>query len=283
MNISRRFIAAAAYPLARMYQSLFPGIRILMYHRVANCSNYDQLVVSPYHFEQQMAYLHKHYRVLSLDQAIDDLEQGSCQPGVVVTFDDGYLDNLHNALPILKKYNIPATIFITTAFCDQSISHSRYSDDKQRVHLNWDEVCRLAEEPGITIGSHTISHPFLSRINAERSQMEIRDSKKIIEGKLDKTVNYFCYPSGDFLDKELEFVKQAGYRAAVTVSPGCNHSLLRPYTLKRTEVNNKDGINEMRYKLAGAFDPFHILLHWRRRQHFKKQSREIKQRYKEAS
>ena len=283
MKFFRQFIPAALYPLSRIYYRLFPGIRILMYHRVINCSNYDQLVVSLSHFEQQMAYLKKYCRVISLDQAVDELNQGIRKPGVVVTFDDGYLDNMENALPTLKKYNIPATIFITTAFCDQSLSHPRYSDDKQRVHLNWDEVRMLAEEPGITIGSHTISHPFLSRINADRSQTEIQDSKNIIEEKLGKAVNYFCYPSGDFLDKDVEFVKQAGYRAAVSVSPGLNRTLLSPFTLKRTEINDKDGINEMRYKLGGAFDPIHVLLHWRRRQHFKKHSRDNKLSYKEAS
>lgn len=282
MKISRRFIAAAVYPLAKIYQHLFPGIRILMYHRVDNCSNYDQLVVSPANFEQQMSYLHEHYRVISLTQAIDELEQGNVQPSVVVTFDDGYLDNLQNALPILKKYNIPATIFVTTAFCDQSITHSRYSNDKQRVHLNWDEVCMLEELTEITIGSHTISHPFLSRLNAKKSKMEIQDSKNLIENKLNKSVGFFCYPSGDFSNEEVEFVKEAGYLAAVTVSPGSNHSLSSPYTLKRTEVNDKDGIDEMRYKLAGAFDPFHFLLHWRRRLHFKKLSRLNKQNHKEA-
>ncbi|MFV1985536.1 MAG: polysaccharide deacetylase family protein, partial [Thiohalomonadales bacterium] len=133
MNISRRFIAAAVYPLAKIYQHLFPGIRILMYHRIANFTSYDQLVVTPARFEQQMSYLHKHYRVISLSQAIDELKKGNIQSGVVVTFDDGYLDNLQNALPILKKYNISATIFVTTTFCDQSTSHSRYSNDKQRV------------------------------------------------------------------------------------------------------------------------------------------------------
>lgn len=283
MNTIRQLISAAVYPLARIYQGFFPGIRILMYHRVANHSNYDQLVVSLEHFEQQMAYLQKKCRVISLEQAIKELKEGNVQSGVVVSFDDGYLDNLQNALPILKKYNIPATIFVTTGFCDQSMSHSRYINDKQRVHLNWDEVCMLAEEPGITIGSHTISHPFLSRIDAGKSQTEIRDSKSFIESKLNKSVDYFCYPSGDFSNQEIEFVKEAGYHAAVTVSPGRNHSLSSPYTLKRTEVNDKDGLDEMRYKLAGAFDPFHILLHWRRLQCFKKLSRQNKQDYKEKS
>ncbi len=283
MGSTRRLIVAAIYPFANFYQGIFPGIRILMYHRVVRSSNYDQLVVSPIRFEEQMAFLHNSSRVISLDKAMEEIEQGSHQSGVVVTFDDGYLDNMQYALPVLKRYKIPATFFITTAFCDQSKSHPRYSDDKQRIHLNWGEVCMLAEEPGITIGSHTISHPFLSRISANQSQIEIHDSKKIIEEKLGKRVNYFCYPSGDFSDKELEFVEQAGYRAAVTVSPGCNHSLLSPYTLNRTEVNDKDGTHEMRYKLVGAFDPIHMVLHWRRRQNFEKKSRYNKNNYKEAS
>lgn len=283
MSTLRRVITLFIYPFSRIYHSIFPSIRILMYHRVIDSDNYDQLVVSPSRFEEQIDFLNKNYRVISLQQALDELKDGIKKSGVVITFDDGYLDNLENALPVLHKYNIPATIFVTTAFCDQSYSHPRYQENNDRLHLDWDEVKAIAEQPDVIIGSHTISHPYLSRINKEESEREISNSKKIIEKKLARKIKFFCYPSGDFTKNEIEYVRESGYEAAVTVSPGTNYSLKKPYQLCRTEINDKDDASEIRKKLAGAYDPIHFLLHLKRKQSFKKQSRDKKLNYRESN
>lgn len=275
-GLLRKLLYRALLPITKIYQAMRPGIRILMYHRVIQLGNYDQLTVTPSRFEEHMAFLSGNYRIISLDRAVDELQTGKIQPSVVITFDDGYRDNLTNALPVLQKNNIPATIFLTTKFCDQTNRHPRYLREMGRLHLNWEEVKKLASDPNITIGSHTLSHPYLSRMSKEMSQQEIIESRKQIQRKLEIDVNYFCYPSGDFGARELDYVQCAGYKAAVTVDPGSNRDFTKPFELSRTEITNKDGIPELKAKLSGAFDPIHVMLHWKRKRALKKASQNIR-------
>ena len=86
----RNLLSRALLPFTRVYQTIRPGIRILMYHRVAELQNYDQLTVHPSRFEEHMAFLSKNYRVISLDQAVVELQNKKIQPSVAITFDDGY-------------------------------------------------------------------------------------------------------------------------------------------------------------------------------------------------
>lgn len=88
-----------------------PFVNVLMYHRVAkeSCDSYD-ITVSPEHFADQMAYIARYFPVVRTEDDWSDIRE----PSVAVTFDDGYADNFHNALPVLEKYNIPATFFVST-------------------------------------------------------------------------------------------------------------------------------------------------------------------------
>jgi len=272
-RLLRHGIACACLPFTQSANMLFPGLRILMYHRVAELECFDQLTVTPARFEQQMQRLAQGTQVLSLSESLNRLAVGSRnRPTVAVTFDDGYLDNLHHALPILERYQVPATIFITTDFCDQNHSHPRYAASADRLHLNWQEVRQLAAHPLITIGSHTMTHPYLPTLTAELATQEIVDSRQIIEHQLGAGIEFFCYPSGDFGPREVELVAHAGYRAAVSVAPGLNRRGTDRYTLRRTEITDKDDAFEMWLKLHGAFDPAHRLLHLRRQRRFAAQA-----------
>ncbi len=97
---------------------LTPGARILLYHRVAPIDFDPQwLNVSPNLFEEQMRILRKEFRPIDLPDAVNALAEGNLpRNAVVVTFDDGYADNLHFAKPILEKYQIPATVFVATGY-----------------------------------------------------------------------------------------------------------------------------------------------------------------------
>jgi peptidoglycan/xylan/chitin deacetylase (PgdA/CDA1 family) len=264
----RQSVPALLGPWTAAYQRLSPSVRILMYHRIDRVAAFDQLVVHPERFEEQMANLSARARVISLAQAVDELASRPIRPAVVVTFDDGYRDNLTEALPILQRYRIPATVFVTTDFCEQKLSHPRYgASANRRLHLDWDEV-RALRAAGVTIGSHTVSHPFLTRLPAAQARREVLESKRLIEQALGAGVDFFCYPSGDFGARELGFVREAGYRAAVSVAPGGNRRTTSRLALNRTEITDRDGASELHRKLDGAYDPIHTLLHWRRRRAF---------------
>ena len=92
--------------------------RILYYHRVNDDRNPFLPAITTALFEQQMRFLSKHYTVVSLAELTRRLAGGLARPVVAVTFDDGYQDNYHNASPILRKYDLPATIFLTTGTMD---------------------------------------------------------------------------------------------------------------------------------------------------------------------
>jgi peptidoglycan/xylan/chitin deacetylase (PgdA/CDA1 family) len=265
-----RSLAAYAFlPWALPRHILFPSVRILMYHRVARLGRDDQLTVTPERFAEQAAYLASSWRVLSLAQAVAELETGGPPaPAVAITFDDGYRDNLLHALPVLRRHGLPATIFVTARFSDQTARHPRYPDEGGRLHLNWDEIRALAQEPGITIGSHTLTHPFLTRTDDSEANEEIGGSRQQIGHRLDRHVDFFCYPAGDLGERERGLVAAAGYRAAVSVRPGGNKNARDLFALRRTEVTDRDGIAELRLKLIGAFDPLHKVLHRRRERAF---------------
>ena len=266
----RKLIAVLLMPFAALLQRLRPGIRILMYHRVAPAAAFDQLTVTPERFDMQMRHLAGSSRMLTMSQAVSELSSGDrIRAAVVVTFDDGYLDNLTYALPILEKYRIPACIFITTDFAEQTRMHPRYPVPDGRLHLDWNDIRVLAGHGLVTLGSHTLTHPYLQQLPADQCLSEIADSRALISRKTGTAVKFFCYPSGDMGARESELVTQAGYQAAVTVAPGINRTGADLTRLCRTEITDRDDPVIFRAKLAGAFDFLHHLLHARRRLRFR--------------
>jgi len=264
MSTLRTIVSKGLRPVADGYYRCRPGIRVLMYHRVRRTTSYDQLSVAPDRFREQIAYLAMHERPLSLNAALDELAVGVQRPGVVVTFDDGYLDNLTEALPTLERFHIPATIYVTTSFCSQRTRHRRYAEESQRLHLDWDECRSLARHPLVEIGSHALTHASLRHLSGETCADEIRRSRDELAAQLNRPVDAFCYPFGDMDTREVALVREAGYRSAVTVQPGLNRSLATPFQLRRTEVTDRDDAAALSDKLAGAYDLPHSLLHWRR-------------------
>lgn len=265
----RRALASACLPLSWSRGRAHPGVRILMYHRVLPQAHGDQLAVGLARFEQQIAHLARRARVLHLADAVDALAAGRLDtPAVVLTFDDGYRDNLVHALPVLRRHGIPATIFVTAEFCDQTRRHPRYANEPGRLHLDWGEVAALAAEPLITIGSHTLSHAHLSRLTDADAAREIGASRERIAARIGESVDFFCYPSGDFGAREERLVREAGYRAAVSVAPGANCVGAPMHALHRTEMTDRDRAADLALKLSGAYDLMHAWLHRRRSRRF---------------
>ena len=177
-------------------------------------------------FENQMRYLSKVYNPISLARMSQHIQNGTSLPSkaIAVTFDDGYQDNYENAYPILTKYHIPATVFLTTGFIGTGEiprwDKEYYKADKALM-LSWEQVREMSDS-GISFGSHTLTHPFLTRIPQKQAQREIYLSRNIIEQQIGKPVTTFAYPGGNFDSETKEIVKDAGYTAAVSTIPGHN-------------------------------------------------------------
>jgi peptidoglycan/xylan/chitin deacetylase (PgdA/CDA1 family) len=213
---------------------------IICYHCIKDEGNPHLRPAKIADFEKQMQYLSKMYNPISLEIIAQYIQNGELLPpkAIAITFDDGYQDNYENAYPILKKYNIPATFFLTTSFIGTGEIpkwDKEYYTAEKALMLSWKQVREMSGN-GISFGSHTLTHPFLTRIPLKQAQKEIHLSKDIIEQQIGKPVTTFSYPSGNFDSEIKEIVKEAGYSTAVSTIPGYNSIHDDVHALKRNVI-----------------------------------------------
>lgn len=233
------FFLTAHLTLTRFY--LTP---ILMYHHVDGRAGEWKLSVSPQSFAAQMEYLYQNdYQVLDLGDYIGRLKKGQKIPGktVVITFDDGYKNNFTEALPVLKKYGFPSTIFIQV----DGIGREGY--------MTQEEIKTLIKN-GIHIGSHTVHHGFLPDLSVEDKRSEIVLSKKTLEEALGIPVPLFSYPGGGFDAVSRQIVVESGYAGAVATHPGRDYPNKDPYALKRIRISRtSDNLLVFWLQLSGFY------------------------------
>ena len=196
-------------------------IPIFIYHSVrAHIPNESQLQdaydITPELLERQLAYLQINgYTAITLDQLATDLETGTTSPiakPVVLTFDDGWQNQYKNAFPLLKKYHMTATFYVFTN-----------PIGKKPHFLTWDEL-REMDKAGMTIGDHTLSHPYFRTLPPEEIKIEATESKKILESELGKPVLHFASPFGSTNPQIQQTLKDAGYKTARTTYKGIYHA-----------------------------------------------------------
>ncbi len=203
----------------------FTDVPILNYHKVDDYVH--PLSVSPEQFEQQMAYLAQEgYTAITPDQLMENFNYGRRLPTkpILITFDDGYLDNYVNAYPIMKKYGFTGIIFIITDLVSQD---SRY--------MNWEQIQEMKNN-GFLFGSHTLSHVPLTKVSDERLRRELVESRQLIKNHLGQYPKYFAYPTGAYNRKVQKATREAGYVAAFTIRYGQAGINSDPYGLERIPV-----------------------------------------------
>jgi len=208
------------------------AVPIVMYHSIRpNAPPGDRLAVSPETFEKQMRFLKENnYRVVTLGELARMLKLKKKIPArtIALTFDDGYKDNFTYAFPILKKYGLPATVFVIV----QEIGRP------QNDRLSWSQIEEMALSGLIEIGSHTIGpEPLINIKSDEELRRQISDSRKLLEAKLQRPVRTFSYPEGRFNDKIKNMVIEAGYESAVATNPGKKFSNRDIFALKRIRIS----------------------------------------------
>lgn len=194
-------------------------IPILMYHYVEYNQNEedflrDQQNVPPNVFENQLITLkNAGYTFITpkdipdiLNKTNNDLEE--LKKYVIISFDDGFRDFYTDAYPILKKHSVSAINYIPYYLIDR------------QDYMTKDMLEKVAKDPLIEIGSHTLNHAYLLNIPDQIANNEIQLSKDYMEESLGVKVESFAYPFGKYDEKIIEKVKEAGYKTAVTVDSG---------------------------------------------------------------
>ncbi|HDL65307.1 MAG TPA: polysaccharide deacetylase family protein [Proteobacteria bacterium] len=231
-------------------------VPIFAYHSLDESGSF--LSFSPEIFRRQMEFLHSRgYRVYTVSEYTKLLYEGGemAIPAVVLTFDDGFANFLTEAAPVLRKYGYRATVYIPTDFI------GRQSDFTSLVDLpilSGNEIRKLAEE-GFEIGSHSRSHPNLTRLTPDQARNEIVRSKVVLEDLTGKEVRTFCYPRGDYNREIIELVKEAGYQAAVSLRPGNRNSIADTHILHRIVIGPRDSIEYFRLALGPLFNLYYRL------------------------
>ncbi len=201
--------------LGAIFNAVQPSV--LMYHSVSSDDRDLYFNVPPEELEWHIAYLKSNgFTFVSMDEIYLYLSgRITLAPKTVcITFDDGYKDNLTEALSVLEKYGAPAIIYIASSYIDRGFGA------KDLPACSWDDIKYLNSHPLITIGGHTINHKRLSELSPEEAFYEIDDGKKILEGYIGGEVRHFAYPKGLYGQITPSLVKKAGYLTAVTVKPG---------------------------------------------------------------
>ena len=226
---------------------------ILMYHIIAEprATQEAKYCCTPARFEAQMRYLvESGVRLLGLDEIADAHDGRVDWPlsGVAVTFDDGFAETFANALPILARYRIPATMFALSGRIGAFNDWMSRRGSPERALMSAAQLREMAAA-GISIGSHTRTHPRLTDLDVNGKRDEIRVSKAELEDVLGQVVSTFAYPYGLFDDDSRQAVEEFGYRAACSVRSGFNGPSVDRFALRRIEVFGADTLWQFRQKL----------------------------------
>jgi peptidoglycan/xylan/chitin deacetylase (PgdA/CDA1 family) len=241
--------------LRRLLSFVRGGVAILGYHRLHRGADPLYLSVAPERFEEHLQAIARVGYPLSLSEAASALARGRVpRRAVVLTFDDGYSDNLHVALPLLERYGVPATMFITSSNRGQefwwdrlerlgagasgdveAIAHRLEGLDEaareaalreleqqsgrtapEAVHraLTAEELKLLAASPLVEIGAHTVTHRALPSLPPGSQREEIERCRTDLELQLGRPVTSFAYPHGAVTPAIADLVAAAGYTAA---------------------------------------------------------------------
>lgn len=225
------------------------GLTVLIYHRVGRRSP-TEIDLAPALFDEQMAYLQAHHRVVTLDQALDELVQGNERGDdpVVVTFDDGTADFADEVVPVLDRHGVPATLYVATEFVEDQ---QMFPDDGKPV--SWAALSDALATGLVTIGSHTHTHALLDRADVSVVRDELDKSIDLIGDRLGVTAEHFAYPKAvDGSPAAVREVRDRFRSASLAGTKRNRYGSFDPYRLWRSPIQQSDGMQWFRRKAAGG-------------------------------
>jgi peptidoglycan/xylan/chitin deacetylase (PgdA/CDA1 family) len=267
---------AAQRSIARLYSWLLPRstqrFAVFSLHAIAVARS--DMAVSPSRFRRQLAaLLEVGYGCLDFDEVLRAVKDRAFlqRPAFALTFDDGYRSVYEEAWPVLEELGVPATIFVTVNFVDGKIAPPWHSTDAALVReytenaahfrpLEWPQLREMARSKRIRIGSHSLSHFLMGRLDGDTLREEAERSKHILEDRLGVPVSVFSYPFGvarygAYSPASEEAVRHAGFVSSCTSEIGrIRAGSGNPYLLPRISLVDDDTGLDACAKAAGAYD-----------------------------
>jgi len=211
------------------------GLPVLTFHAIDE--GHEPICFSPQRFLDRVVRLQAAgYRSLGLSDVAGCLRRGDPLPGrcLAVTFDDGYRSVYDVAFAALQRCGWTATVFLAVGDGPARRSSQRLPSLGGRAMLSWSEI-RDMHRAGFTFGAHTLTHPDLSRLPAERAEAEILGSKAVIEDALGAEITCFAYPYGRYDDRSRAIVRRH-FACACTDRLGLATPRSDPYALERVDA-----------------------------------------------
>jgi len=234
---------------------------------------------------QSFTYLQKKYNIITLDNFINACKTKDNtnipKKALIITFDDGLVSN-YKLLPIIKKYNIPVTLFLCASIINtsrhfwykhkgltqplsayklmsnqkrlQALSKDGFIQDKEYDNfqaLSKSQIIEMSEH--FNMQAHTKFHPCLPMCDDEEAKEEILGSKQMLENEYGFVINAIAYPNGDYSDRDVKLTKEADYSCAVTVDGGFNNINSDLFRLKRLSTNDTGNLDELVVKSCGVW------------------------------
>lgn len=203
------------------------SVPIMMYHGVSdNMWGMTDLFVKPAEMEKQIVYLLENgYTPIWFEDLahVDEIEKP-----VILTYDDGYVDNYVDLFPILQKYQVKVTIFVVTGTVDNNPNS-----------LTSAQIREMAESGLVSFQSHTVTHPYLGRQSREEQEYEMKQSKLALVRLTGTLPTVICYPSGNFNETTMELAREH-YRMGINMNGNRYVTGEDPYRVDRYYITRRD-------------------------------------------
>ena len=219
-------------------------VPVLTYHRVHTMPAVGEpdLIVDPATFAAELAALQAGgYHTIHQWQLFDALYKGYALPSkpVIISVDDGYVDDVRTILPTLERYHMVATFFVITG----RMSEPGFLDAGQ---------IRQLDQAGMDVGDHTSHHVDLRLLSPSQLRMETVGSRQVLDHVLGHSVYFFAYPFGYYNDAVINAVHDAGFSMAFTTAGGDAESTSTPLTMPRVHVGRDETPSGLVSTLGGA-------------------------------
>ncbi len=241
-TLTKRLLGAAAS------RTPAAGTSVLIYHRVGGGTP-DERDLALASFSEQLDLLDP-ARVVSLDDALDELAAGDDSGKVVLTFDDGFADVYTTAFPLLKERGLPFMLYLATAYVGGRMHWDGSTASAPGPALDWDQISEMVSTGLCQVGNHTHAHVPPALLSFE----ELDGCSAEIERHLGSAPRHFAYPWGVAVPG-MEATLRARFRSAATGELGRNHPATDPLRLRRIPVRQTDPAPFFAAKLTGRLLP----------------------------